>query len=147
MPFGWVAPKLSLGRSAPGGPPTPAGEPHFSREMGERGPGVSPLDPRFLWPLVPTRWFLGSLSLVRSWGYDYRYPNTDLERIFPEKYAEKAFLGKKVPKSGHVDGPRNSPTTGTMRYPTPKRASVNERAINQGGRGATPRDSLRPGFH
>ena len=28
----------------------------------------------------------------------------------------------------------------------PKRASGNERALNPGGRGATPRDSLRPGF-
>ena len=53
---------------------------------------------------------------------------------------------KKRPKSGHVDGPRNRCTTGTMRYPTPKRASGNERVIKKGGRGATPRDSLRPGF-
>ena len=33
-----------------------------------------------------------------------------------------------------------------MWYPTPKRASANERALKKGGRGATPRDSLRPGF-
>ena len=53
---------------------------------------------------------------------------------------------KKRPKSGHVHGLRNSPTTAPLRPTTPKRASGNERAINQGGRGATPRDSLRPGF-
>ena len=53
---------------------------------------------------------------------------------------------KKRPKSGHADGCRNSPSTGTMWHPTPKRASTNERALKKGGRGATPRDSLRPGF-
>ena len=31
--------------------------PHFSREMGRRGEGASPLDPRFYGPLVPTRSF------------------------------------------------------------------------------------------
>ena len=45
---------------------------------------------------------------------------------------------KKRSKSGHADGHRNSPSTGTMRHPTPKRASANERAINQGGRGPSP---------
>ena len=53
---------------------------------------------------------------------------------------------KKRPKSGYVHGPRNSPTTGTMWHPTPKRASGNERALKMGGAGALPRDSLRPGF-
>ena len=53
---------------------------------------------------------------------------------------------KKRPKSGHVNGHRNSLSTGTMWHPTPKRASANERALKMGGRGATPRDSLRPGF-
>ena len=53
---------------------------------------------------------------------------------------------KKRPKSGHADGCRNSPSTGTMWHPTPKRASGNERAIKKGERGASPRDSLRPGF-
>ena len=33
-----------------------------------------------------------------------------------------------------------------MRPTTPKRASGNERPLKQGGRGASPRDSLRPGF-
>ena len=53
---------------------------------------------------------------------------------------------KKRPKSGHVHGHRTSPSTGTMRPTTPKRASGNERPLTQGGRGASPRDSLRPGF-
>ncbi len=35
---------------------------------------------------------------------------------------------KKRPKSGHVHGHRTSPSTGTMRPTTPKRASGNERA-------------------
>ena len=33
-----------------------------------------------------------------------------------------------------------------LRPTTPKRVSANERAIKKGGRGASPRDSLRPGF-
>ena len=41
-------------------------------------------------------------------------------------------------KSGHVHGLRNSPTTGTMRPTTPKRASGNERAIKLGVQGAPP---------
>ena len=79
--------------------------------MGRKRAGGKPLDPGFLWPLVATRWVLGSLSLKRSRGYFLRYAKTDLGRIFPEKYAEKEFLQKKVPKSGHADGNRNSLTT------------------------------------
>ena len=49
---------------------------------------------------------------------------------------------KKRPKSGHADGCRNSPSTGTMWHPTPKRASGNERGINRGSRGRSPRRSF-----
>ena len=45
---------------------------------------------------------------------------------------------KKRPKSGHGHGPRNSLSTGTMWHPTPKRASANERALSQEGRGPSP---------
>ena len=45
---------------------------------------------------------------------------------------------KKRPKSGHVHGHRNSPSTGTMWHPTPKRASGNERPLNPGGAGGIP---------
>ena len=45
---------------------------------------------------------------------------------------------KKRSKSGHVHGFRNSPSTGTMRPTTPKRASGNERAIKKGVQGARP---------
>ena len=95
--------------AAPRGARLPGGVPISPEKWGERGPGASPLDPRFLWPLVPTRWFLGSLSLVRSWGYDYRYPNTDLGRIFPEKYAEKAFLRKNISAPLRLHPPKPSP--------------------------------------
>ena len=53
---------------------------------------------------------------------------------------------KKRPKSGHVGGLRNRHAIAPLRYPTPKRASGNERAIKNGEAGALPRDSLRPGF-
>ena len=45
---------------------------------------------------------------------------------------------KKRPKSGHVHGFRNSPSTGTLRPTTPKRASGNERPLNPGGAGGIP---------
>ena len=45
---------------------------------------------------------------------------------------------KKRSKSGYVHGYCNSLTTVPLRPTTPKRASGNERAINQGGRGASP---------
>ena len=51
---------------------------------------------------------------------------------------------KKRSKSGYVHGYRTSPSTGTMRPTTPKRASGNERAINPGGQGACPRPSFSP---
>ena len=55
---------------------------------------------------------------------------------------------KKRPKSGHVHGHRNSPSTGTMWHPTPKRASANERPLTQGGGGSPVLRTLgaqRPG--
>ena len=45
---------------------------------------------------------------------------------------------KRESKSGYADGNRNSPSTVPLRHPTPKRASANERAINQGGGGHPP---------
>ena len=86
--------------AAPRCPAYPAGVPISPEKWGERGPGASPLDPRFLWPLVPTRWFWGSLPLVRSWDYFLRYAKTDLGRIFEGKYAEKAFCERKSPNQG-----------------------------------------------
>ena len=41
-------------------------------------------------------------------------------------------------KSGHIDGPRNRPTTAPLRPTTPKRASGNERALKKGGAGGHP---------
>ena len=102
--------------------------------------------PRVLWPLVATRWFLGPLPLIRSRGYFVRYAKTDLGRIFRGKICCKAFLRKKAPKSGHADGCRNSPTTGTMCPTTPKRASANERAIKEGGPGGKAPGALSSGF-
>ncbi len=136
-PWGGQLRSAPLGRGAPGAPPARQGSP-FLPKWGERRAGGKPLDPGFLWPLVATRWVWGSSSLIRSKGYFVRYTKTDLGRIFREKYAGKHFLRKKVPKSGHVHGPRTRRTTGTMWHPTPKRASGNERVINQGVQGRGP---------
>ena len=45
---------------------------------------------------------------------------------------------KKRPKSGHVGGLRNRQTIAPLRYPTPKPASGNERALTPGVQGARP---------
>ena len=50
----------------------------------------------------------------------------------------ESILRKKVSKSGHVHGPRNSPTTAPLRPTTPKPASGNERAIKKRGGGGPP---------
>ena len=87
----------------------------FEESRGKEHQGQAP-GPRVLWPLVATRWFLRWLFLIRQRGYFFRYPKTDLGRIFRKKYDEKHFLQKKVSKSGHVDRCRNSPTTETMHH-------------------------------
>ena len=92
-----------------GSPPTPAGEPDFLwRKSGERTPGASPWTP-YLWPLVPTRWILGLLALMRSRGYFVRYAKTDLGRIFEGKYAGKHFCERKLPTHCASTPPKPSP--------------------------------------
>ena len=45
---------------------------------------------------------------------------------------------KKRPKSGRVHGPRNSPSTGTMRHDRQNERASSERALKKGGRGPSP---------
>ena len=116
------------------------------KKAGGKNTRGKPQDPGFLGPLVATRWFLRPLPLIRSRGYFVRYAKTDLGRIFRGKICCKAFLRKKAPKSGHADGCRNSPTTGTMCPTTPKRASANERTIKEGGPGGKAPGALSSGF-
>ena len=129
----------------PGGALPAGGGPHFSREMGRKRAGGKPLDPEFYGPLLAARSFLGSLSLIRRRGYFFRYARTDLGRIFRRKICWKEFSRKKVSKSGHVHGPRNSPSTETMWHDRQSRTSE-QRVDYKGGGGGHPRDSLRPGF-
>ena len=100
----------NLGAQRPGGPACPAGVPISPEKWGERGPGASPLDPRFLWPLVPTRWVWGWLALVRSKGCCLRYAKTNLGRIFEGKYAGKHFCEKRFPNQAHL--PKAFPSGG-----------------------------------
>ena len=90
VPFGWAARKTPLGRSAPGGPPARRGSPFLPRNGEKEGRGFAP-GPRGLRALVATRWFLGSLSLIRSRGYSLRDPKTDLGRIFEKNMLKSIF--------------------------------------------------------
>ena len=102
----WVGrSEAALGAQRPGGPACPAGVPISPEKWGERGPGASPLDPQLYSPLAAARSFWGSLSLIRQRGCFLRYAKTDLGRIFPEKYAEKAFYERKSPNQGTYIGP------------------------------------------
>ena len=137
---GWL--RSHLGAQRPGGPACPAGVPISPEKWGERGPGASPLDPQLYSPLAAARSFWELLSLIRQRGDFLRNSKTDLGRIFREKICWKEFSRKKVPKSGHVHGQRNSPSTVSLRLTTPKRASGSERVINRGSRGRSPRRSF-----
>ncbi len=83
VPFGWPGLFRCLGAQRPGGPAYPAGVPISPEKWGERGPGASPLDPRFYSPLVPTRSFWRLWRIVPVEGL-LRAPCTcpDLERFF-----------------------------------------------------------------
>ena len=105
VPFGWVGLFRDLGAQRPVARPAPGGGPaFFGRKPEERTPGLRP-GPGFLWPLVPTRWFLWWLFLIRQRGNFLRYTKTDLGRIFEEKYAGKHFRERKFPNQGIDMGP------------------------------------------
>ena len=69
--------------AAPRGLRLPGGGPISPEKWGERGPGASPLDPRFYSPLVPTRWFWRLWRIVPMVGL-FRCPSTcpDLDSHF-----------------------------------------------------------------
>ena len=83
--------------------------------------------------------------MIRSKGYFLRDTKTDLGRIFQKNMLKKNFA-KESPQIRARKWLQLKTTTVLLCPTTPKRASANERAIKEGGRGATPRDSLRPGF-
>ena len=99
VPFGWSGLFPALGRSA-GGPADSGGGARLSLEESRRKNTRAPPWTRVLWPLVPTRWFWGLLSLGWQRGYYFRYAKTDLGRIFPGKYTQKAFCERKFPNQG-----------------------------------------------
>ena len=127
-------------------PADSGGEPGFLwKKAGGKNTRGKPLDPGFYSPLAAARSFWGSLSLIRQRGYFLRYPKTDLGRIFGKKYAEKEFCKRKSPNQGTYMGTVIAPRT--KQCGTTAKTSEWERAGHKtGGRGATPRDSLRPGF-
>ena len=106
----WVgSSEAGLGAQRPVARPAPGGGPaFFGRKPGERTPGLRP-GPGFLWPLVATRWVLGSLSLKRSRGYFLRDAKTDLGRIFEGNYAGKHFCERKFPTRCVSTPPKPSP--------------------------------------
>ena len=148
VPFGWAAPKPPLGRSAPGGPADSGGGARLSLEESRRKEhqGQAP-GPRFLWPACCRSLVFGVCATLSRWrGYYGTHVRALIWRLsfikcfFSIFFPENAFqIGLRIPEE-------IAPRTDEGQQP-PKRASGNERALKQGGgRGASPRDSLRPGF-
>ena len=106
--------EAALGAQRPVAPPARRGSPFLPRN-GKKRAGAAPLDRGVQGPLTPVRSFWGSLSLIRQRGDFLRFIKPIWD-AFSKKICCKAFLRKKVSKSGHVHGSRNSPTTGTMRH-------------------------------
>ena len=104
VPFGWVARKHPRGAAPRGAPPARRGSPFLPRNGEKEGRGRCPLDPGVYGPLTLVRSFWGSLSLIRSRGYYFRYPKTDLGRIFGGKYVGKHFRERKFPNQGTYMG-------------------------------------------
>ena len=88
-----------LGAQRPGGPACPAGVPISPEKWGERGPGASPLAPRFYGPLAAARSFWRSCRIVSVVGL-FRCPSSypDLETFF-HKMLFRIFFRKMRPKS------------------------------------------------
>ena len=134
-----------LGRSAPGAPPARRGSPFLPRNGEKEGRGQAPWTPGFMARLLPLARFGVCATLSRWRGYYGTHVRALIWRLsfikcfFSIFFPENAFqIGLRIPEE-------IAPRTDPGQQP-PKPASANERAINQGGRGATPRDSLRPGF-
>ncbi len=122
-----------------------AGIQAFSRESPDaKSRGGRPPAPPVYGPLVGTRWFWRLLSRIRSRGYFLRNSKTDLERIFREKYAEKAFYERKSPNQGTYMGTVIAPPPGQCG--TNPKTSERQQAghKNPGSRGQSPRPSFSP---
>ena len=109
-PVGTIA-GWALRRRFPPGPGR--GIQAFSRESPDaKSRGGGPPPPLFYGPLIGPRSFWRLLSRIRSRGYFLRDSKTDLERIFREKYAEKAFYERKSPNQGTYMGTVIAPAPG-----------------------------------
>ena len=134
-----------LGAQRPGGPPARRGSPFLPRNGEKEGRGQAPWTPVFMARLLPLARFGVCATLSRWRGYYGTHVCALIWRLsfikcfFSIFFPENAFqIGLRIPEE-------IAPRTDPGQQP-PKRASANERALTQGGRGATPRDSLRPGF-
>ena len=141
-------PGLDRRRLAPAAwslPPGPGRGSRLSLEKArtQRVAGGGPPPPLVYGPLVGTRWFWRLLSRIRSRGYFLRNSKTDLERIFREKYAEKAFYERKSPNQGTYMGTVIAPPPGQCG--TNAKTSERQQAGHKTrGPGAEPRPSFSP---
>ena len=86
--------------AAPRCPACPAGVPISPEKWGERGPGASPLDPRFYGPLAVARSFWRLCHIVPVMGL-FRCPSSypDLGTFFHKMLFQHIFYSKMRPKS------------------------------------------------
>ena len=122
------------------------GSPTFFEESRRKEHQGSALDPGFYGRSFPLAGFGVSCLWYGRGAISYGMLRPIWDAFFGGKYAGKHFLRKKVSKSGRVPGPRNSPTTGTMWHNHQNERVPTSGPLKKGVRGASPRDSLRPGF-
>ena len=135
----WVsASEATLGRSAPLPLPARRGVPISPEKWGEEEPGPRPWTPGFMARSLSLARFGDRCLWYDSGGCYFRYAKTDLERIFPKKYAEKHFCERKSPNQGTYMGlviayrPEQCGTTA-------KTSECQRAAPKLGGAGAPPR--------
>ena len=138
VPSGGVPPKPPWG-AAPRCPPGPGRGPGF---LWKKAGGKNTRAPPWTRVLMAARSHSLGLGMVASGPFEVLFPPIYQDRFgthFRGKICWKAFLRKKVSKSGHVHGLQNRRTNAPLRPTTPKRASANERAIKRGAGGHPPR--------
>ena len=142
VPYRWSGLLPASGRSAPGAR-LPGGVPISPEKWGERGPGASPLDPRFYGPLALARSFWRLWRIVPVVGL-CRHPSVcpDLETFFRKNAFQHIFL-ENASQIG-LGIPDEIAPLSYQRQRSPKRASESKRGIKPGVQGACPRPSFSP---
>ena len=126
--------------------PTPGGSPAFSGESRRKERrGLRPLDPRLFIAARSHSLIFGVVVSGRIVGLLLPVYSDRFGTHFPEKHAEKYFYERQSPNQGTDMGAVLALRPGQCGT-TAKTSECQRAGPKNGGAGALPRDSLRPGF-